>query len=106
MWANGNKPICLLSRQPSIAFDLTSEQPNFGNALGPLPLVARSAQQIANDRQISIYSRRTIAALELRLGDAPDDVAVDIAQHQLPHVTIKSTTDSLGVRTAPQMRLA
>src|SRR5438034_10060082 len=98
MCAHGSKPIRPLPRQPSIAFDLASEQPNLRNALDPLPLVTRCAQQIANDRKISIYGRRSIAALELPLSDAPDDIAVDIAQHQLSHVTIKAPTDSPTVR--------
>jgi hypothetical protein len=36
----------------------------------------------------------------------PDDIAIDVAQHQLPQVAIETTTNSPAVRKAPQMRLA
>src|SRR6185312_4031589 len=101
-----DQAVRLLRRQPAITSIFAGQQAYLRDYLDPLPLVARDAQQVAEDSQIAIHGSRLIAALQLVLGDAPDHITGDLAQLQFTQVRIDAPTDPPNVCETPKMLLA
>lgn len=100
--ADGNEPICFLLSEPAVPLDFTRQQADFRKAIDPLPLIPRHVKQISYGRQITVNSCYRIAFLHFSLNHRPDNVALNLAKHQVAQVGVKIPTHPPDVRVTFQ----
>lgn len=103
--ARGDQPIRFLFSQPTVALHFAGKQSDLGDGVDPLPFVLSHTQQTSDERQATIDRRRRSSALQLSLAEAPNHVASDLVERQMPEKGIQLPTNLALLLDAAQARL-